>query len=115
MSLARELAAGVRAAALLVESLSEDLTLHRYAGEIGVETRYTDEPMRGIVERTGAFDRALEGAEAAGNTRVTIFRRLRPGPRDQLTARGERVAILDYSTAPIPGETTVTTLRVDLS
>ena len=107
MSLARELAAGVQAAALLTDSLSESLTWHRAAGE--------DVQLSGIVERTGAFTRDLDGAEADGNTRVTVFRRLSPGRKDQLTVRGERVAILDYAIAPIPGETTVTTLRVDLS
>ena len=106
MSLARDLAVGVRAAALLTDSLLEDLTVHQTGGDLDA---------RGIVERVGAFDRTLEGADAAGNTRVTVFRRLTLGRKDQLTVRGERVAILDYSVAPVPGADTVTTLRVDLS
>ena len=107
MTLARDLAVGVRAAALLTESLLEDCKLHRQAGG--------DMDVRGIVERTGTFGRALEGADDDGNTRVTVFRRLSLGKRDQLTVRGQRVAILDYSVAPVPGADTVTTLRVDLA
>ena len=115
MTLARELAAGVQAASMLTESLSESCTLHRAAGVVAGETQYADEPIRAIVERTGSFDRDLEGVQPAGNTKLTIFRRLRPGVNDQVTVRGERVAVLDYAVAPVPGEHTVTTLRVDLS
>ena len=67
------------------------------------------------MERTGSFDAALEGTEATGNTRLTVFRRLALGTKDQITVRGERVAVLDYAVAPVPGEDTVTTVRVDLS
>ena len=106
MSLARDLAVGVRSAAMLTASLSEDLTVHQTAGDLAV---------RGIVQRVGAFDANLEGTESAGNTRVTVFRRLSLGKRDRLTVRGQRVAILDYSEAPVPGDVTVTTMRVDLA
>lgn len=106
MSLARDLAVGVRAAALLTDSLLEDCTLHAAGGDLAV---------RAIVQRVGAFDANLEGADASGNTRVTVFRRLTLGKRDQMTVRGERVAILDYAVAPVPGADTVTTMRVDLS